>query len=221
MAEPAKKHITQLTSESRAFWTPLFKNLKLEEFQYSAKIGYLSKEFEENGLGRVPAVRFFRNELTKGDIYFEIFNFDNTLYYGTRRLYKLNHNPFFEADTVNYKKINHPTFETYAVKMTDFELINESPMTALFPEFHVKTVAEPTTVKSYGKSESGALVEEKPEAKIDNPAITSSFPILEEFEDANANQMTMRDYYCMLQNVPMSNKKWLNQLISEGRKWQK
>jgi hypothetical protein len=31
----------------------------------------------------------------------------------------------------------------------------------------------------------------------------------------------MRDYYCMLQNVPLSNKKWLNTLIKEGQACQK
>jgi len=32
--------------------------------------------------------------------------------------------------------------------------------------------------------------------------------------------MTIRDIYCIVQNTPMSNKKWLNNLIKEGKKWQ-
>jgi hypothetical protein len=32
--------------------------------------------------------------------------------------------------------------------------------------------------------------------------------------------MTMRDYYCIKQNVPMSNKQWLNDLIKTGVEWQ-
>ena len=42
----------------------------------------------------------------------------------------------------------------------------------------------------------------------------------EDDEDDHYTKMTIRDLYCMLQNIPMSNKKWLNQLIQKGNQWQ-
>ena len=39
-------------------------------------------------------------------------------------------------------------------------------------------------------------------------------------EDDHYSKMTIRDLYCVMQNTPMSNKKWLNTLITEGKKWQ-
>jgi len=42
-----------------------------------------------------------------------------------------------------------------------------------------------------------------------------------EKEDNHYAQMTIRDIYCIVNKVPLSNKKWLNTLIDEGKKWQK
>jgi hypothetical protein len=222
--EAPKKHITQLTAESKEFWRPLFNHMELPEFQFSAKIGYTGKEFESEGLGKIQCVRFFRNELQNGDIYFELYNFDNSFYHeSSRKLYRLRHNPNWEKDTTNYKKVVHPTFETYAVKMSDFELVNETDIKALFPEFvAASAVGTPTKIRSFVNSDEGP--KESPSAIVQEelplPVVTAK-AMFEEYEDANANQMTMRDYYCMLQNVPLSNKRWLNELINEGRKCQK
>ena len=38
--------------------------------------------------------------------------------------------------------------------------------------------------------------------------------------DAHFNAMTIRDIYCIYQNVPLSNKSWLNELIRKGKQWQ-
>lgn len=230
--EAPKKHITQLTAESKEFWQPLFNHMKLTTFQFGAKIGYLGKEFESEGLGRVPAVRFFRNELSKGDFYMELFNFDDTYYHsGVRKLYRLRYNANWESDSKNYKKIEHPKFETFAVKMSDFELVNETSIKALFPEVITEAaIATPTVTKKFVVSEDGPvelkMAEKMAAAELDfrdvEDEVEKTIPAMfAEQEDANANQMTMRDYYCMLQNAPLSNKKWLNELIMEGRKWQK
>jgi hypothetical protein len=38
--------------------------------------------------------------------------------------------------------------------------------------------------------------------------------------DDHITKLTIRDEYCITQNVPLSNKKWLNELIIQGRSWQ-
>ncbi len=38
-------------------------------------------------------------------------------------------------------------------------------------------------------------------------------------EDDNLSKMTIRDKYCITQNVPFTNKQWLNDLIKKGIKW--
>lgn len=35
-------------------------------------------------------------------------------------------------------------------------------------------------------------------------------------EDASLNSMTIRDFYCIINNVPLSRNKWLNELINQG-----
>ena len=152
-----KKHITQLTTESRHFWNPLFEHMSIGNCLFSAKIGYLGKDFEDEGLFREPAVRFFRNELEKGDFYMELFNFDDSLYHsGKRILYRLPHNPNWESEKQRYRKVEHPKFEIYAVKMSDFQVVNETDIKALFPEMvKAPVIAEPTKVKSFTASESG------------------------------------------------------------------
>ena len=224
--EVPKKHITQLTAESKQFWQPLFTHMGLEKFQFGAKIGYLGREFEVDGLGRVECVRFFKNELDNGDYYFEMYTFSDTYYVeGTRSLYRLRQNANWESEPLKYKKVENPKFLTYAVKMTDFELINETNMKALFPEIiKSEPISTPTTTKIFKSSEAGP-VEVKATATLfksmeveNDEADVFTF---EEKEDSNSNQMTMRDYYCMLQNVPLSNKKWLNTLIKEGQACQK
>jgi hypothetical protein len=40
-----------------------------------------------------------------------------------------------------------------------------------------------------------------------------------EKEDDHISKMTIRDRYCITHNVPLSNKKWLNELIIKGKSW--
>lgn len=77
--------------------------------------------------------------------------------------------------------------------MTDLELVNSTPVTAAYAE--VVTLPE--------ESEEDLFV-----------------GMFSEKEDSHYSAMTMRDYYCIKHNVPMSNKEWLNDLIEKGIKWQ-
>ena len=52
------------------------------------------------------------------------------------------------------------------------------------------------------------------------PADFKGFENYIEKDDIHYSQMTIRDIYCIIQNTPMSNKEWLNNLINEGTSWQ-
>ena len=56
--------------------------------------------------------------------------------------------------------------------------------------------------------------------KVDLGVFEEELPFTEK-DDAHYAQMTIRDIYCIVNKVPLSNKKWLNNLIDEGKKWQK
>jgi hypothetical protein len=201
-----KKHISTITSEYRPFWQKLFEHMGVSTPVFGAKLCYLGKEFSNDGT-RIPCVRFFPNELNTGqDYYTELFDWDQNRYdAGNRTLYRLPFNPNWQKEIDKYVEVTSdklPT-STYAIKLSDLELVNQTNAKALYPDIVI------------AKS---PVVEE-----------TKSFDPFEEFEheemysekdDNHYSSMTIRDLYCVMQNVPLSNKKWLNQLIEKGKQWQ-
>ncbi len=205
--EKPKKHISEITSEYKPFWQPLFDNMGLSNPTFGAKLGYLGKEFQEGGK-RVPAVRFFPNELSSGnDYYLELYDWDQNFYHpDSRVLYRLRHDPKWNLDTDKYVEVPSDKLpvSTYAVKISDLEIVNQTPATAKYPEMlKASKLAEPTLGMP-------SLFDEEEEEDM-----------YTEKEDDHYTKMTVRDMYCMLQNVPLSNKKWLNDLINKGKQWQK
>ncbi len=206
--EKPKKHISELTAEYKPFWQPLFDNMGLSNPTFGAKLGYLGKEFMEDGK-RVPAVRFFPNELTSGnDYYLELYNWDQTYYHPESRvLYRLRHDPKW---SMNDKYVEVPSDKlpvpTYAVKISDLEVVNMTPVTAKYPD-----MAKPGATEEPALFGAGSLFDHHDEEE----------DVYTEKEDDHYTKMTVRDLYCMMQNVPLSNKKWLNDLINKGKQWQK
>jgi len=88
-----------------------------------------------------------------------------------------------------------PETITYAVKLADLELVNSTPVTAAYAE-----IVEAPGIFDMGEEEFTGMFSEK--------------------EDTHMSAMTLRDHYCIENNVPLSNKKWLNDLIKEGLAWQ-
>jgi hypothetical protein len=81
----------------------------------------------------------------------------------------------------------------------------------------------PTRYKPYELSKPGTfsyavkvqdLVELSVQPITPSQEVEETEDIIFEKEDAPMSAKTMRDEYCMLNNVPMSNKKWLNDLIT-------
>lgn len=208
--EKVKKHISEITAEYKPFWQPLFKDLKIDNPAFGAKLCYMGKEFSNDGT-REACVRFFPNELNSGnDYYTELFDWDQ--YYFTpnhRTLYKLKFNPHWKSEPEKYVEVPSdklPT-STYAVRLSDLEIVNKSDITAIIP-----TVSSEPAPGLFNSS-NGTLFD-----NLQDPFNEESFDgAFAEKEDNHYTSLTIRDLYCMIQNVPMSNKKWLNQLISKNK----
>lgn len=211
----AKKHITEITAEYRPYWQSVFDTLPNPNPQFSAKLCYMGKEFSLGGSTREACVRFFPNELSQeGGIYMELYNWDQGYYEeGYRVLYHLPYDPHWRTNG-NFKEITTTTSgaklstPTYAVRLSDLVRVNRTSVKALGPDM---TIQLETT---------GSKKAEQTQLELDG-FDESSFADFNEMDDNHYTQMTMRDLYCMLQNVPLSNKRWLNTLIENGKQWQK
>jgi len=208
--EKPKKQIPVITAEYRTFWQPLFDNMGLSNPKFGAKLCYMGIEFSNDGT-RVPCVRFFPNELNSGqDYYLELFDWNQNYYDPQHRtLYRLKFNPNWSLETSKYVEVlsdKLPT-STYTVKLSDFDLVNRTDARALTPEISSKPAFLGNAIDNDDATGLFNMEEELSELFVDK-------------DDNHYSSMTIRDLYCMLQNVPMSNKKWLNQLISKGKQWQ-
>lgn len=213
-ADSAKKHITEITADYRPYWQTVFDKTPNPNPPFSAKLCYMGKEFSAGGTTRDECVRFFPNELSQEDgFYMELYNWEQGHYHeGYRVLYHLPHDPHWRTNP-EYKEITTTTSgaklstPTYAVKLSQLQVVNKTSLKALAPELTTRAEksAEPTLFADIDK----LLDEEK------------YSDMYAEMEDAHYTSMTIRDLYCMLQNVPLSNKKFLNQLIEKGQQWQK
>jgi len=199
-----KKSFNDLTIEFYPFWKPLFEKIGESNPAFKSKLCYNSAEFIVEG-EKQPAIRFFQSELNSGhDMYIELCNWDYNFYEPMfRKLYKLKADPTWETQSDKYVQSNNARHVTYAVKLADLELVNETSITKATPQFEEEKEAS-------SKAESTHSMEEEDYSDL-----------YREKEDAHPTTMTMRDKYCMIQNVPLTNKPWLNDLIKQGREWQK
>ena len=185
-----KQTVPVLTKQYREYWNSLLEQLD-NDAKFTAKLCYTEKD-----TGHV-CFRVFPSELTSGkDLYMEFFDWDGNHYYPTlRKLYKLKFDATWKSQTDKYKEITAPnlTTPTYVIKVSDAELINATEITAAIPK------GIPTKVNPMELFE------------VAEP--------LEEREDGHYSSTTIRDLYSIFNNVPLSNKPWLNDVIKEGRKW--
>lgn len=196
--EKPKKHIKEITTEYLPFWQTYFEHEGVTSPKFGAKLCYMGKEFGDE---REECVRFWPSELSCGkDFYVELFNWDHDHYdRDNRRLYKLPYNADWKNNNKSYVPVETGLESTtYAVKLSDLELVNITPITAAYADVSVKTVAY--------------VYAGKDDHMFDD--------LFTEKEDAHYSSMTMRDHYCMTHNVPLSNKKWLNELIKTATAWQ-
>jgi len=202
-AKSSKKSFSDLTEEYYPFWESVFKALKIDDPMFRVKLCYNSKEW--SNMEKFLSTRFFENELDKGiDVFIEVCDW-NANYFEPmfRKLYRVKYDKHWR-DSGKFKLVKKE-IKSWAIKMSDLELINTTPLTAEKPENINKII--------------GDNIEESTEEKNEMPSEKISLEELMQGDD-HQTAMTIRDLYCIIQNVPMSHKPWLNELVKQGRKWQ-
>jgi hypothetical protein len=214
-----RKHINVITAEFKPYWEQLFADNGIENPLFYAKMCYQGSEFEVVDGRKSECIRFYPSEISKNqDVFVELFDwYDNPYEESYRNLYRLKNKPDWRT-TPNFcvevtKKRDGsllPT-PTYAVRLIELELISRNKIKTAYPEMtktstSVEQTSQATLDLEFKEVDLGAFEEELP---------------FTEKEDNHYASMTIRDIYCIVNKVPLSNKKWLNTLIDEGKKWQK
>jgi hypothetical protein len=208
-----KKHINVITAEFKPYWEQLFADNEVENPLFYSKLCYQGSEFETVDGKKSECIRFYASELSKNqDVFVELFDwFDKPYEEGYRNLYRLKNKPDWKSIPnfsveVTMKSDGTPLISpTYAVRLSELELISRNKIETAYPEM--------TKISA---------VQQSLELNLDAVDDSSEEEqIFTEKEDNHYAQMTIRDIYCIVNKVPLSNKKWLNTLIDEGKKWQK
>lgn len=185
------------TQEFRQYWDPVFKHEKEATPYFTAKLSY--KQGTDN------VVRLFPSELSKGNpVYLEMVNFSFEFLTAERILYRL---PYRKNWKDIYDEKETEKGSTYQIPASMMEIVNVTPVSAKSPIIPVAMEITSSTVAPSGEMD---LFDEDPFTKLH----------LSE-EDAHQSAETIRDHYCIIHQVPMSNKPWLNNLIIKGREWLK
>lgn len=135
----------------------------------------------------ISGITCFESELKK-EFYIELVEFNTAYAKNTYKPYVINNKRCL------YKYIPYTQKETYKIVRVSERT---GPYEVIFiPFFDLELVME-----KYVRDEKKELKEELN---------------LTMLEDAPLNSMTIRDFYCIINNVPLSRNKWLNELINQG-----
>jgi len=183
-----------LLSESEKTFADTYAKLGIAKPYHVQKVCYKPKDKLER------IVRMFPSELSRGDVYMELVDFEYNPLFTPRRLYKLTHRGDFA--TV-YESVEGVSGQSHIVPFSALSLVVDlgaavpaTPTPWDTPRF--TSSAEPTPSELLLDSEEEEIGE----------------------VDAHYNTMTIRDHYCITHNVPLSQKPWLNNLIKQGIEWQ-
>lgn len=184
------------TQEFRQFWDPVLKECETAPY-FTAKLSYKQ--------GTQDVVRLFPSELSKGNpVYLEMVNFSFEFLGDQRVLYRL---PYRKNWKDLYTMKGADKTATYEVPASMMEIVNVTPVSSATP-----FIAHAMEITSSKVTPSGEM------DLFDEDSFTKLH--LSE-EDAHQSAETIRDHYCITNQVPMSNKPWLNNLIIKGREWLK
>ena len=166
-----------------------FKKLGLMNPHFNIKFAYIPKHRED------MVVSMFPSEMDYADgIYLELTNGENYPMYDEPVLYKLRHNPFYkqgEYEIIPADPSRNKNAETYLVPISELELVAGNPKPGFLETLIVK------------KSPFSDI-------KLDKKPIET----FSEGEDNHYSELTVRDLAAIFLKTPVSNKKWLNQVIN-------
>ena len=170
-----------------------FKNLGLMNPTFTIKFAYIPKHRED------LVISMFPNEMETGDdIYIELTDGNNHPLHETAVLYKLRYNPFYkqgEYEVIPADPSRNKKSETYLIPVSELELVAGTPEPGVL-QFSVSKKPQTATQLVFNTANIGSAAIEK------------------EMEDAHYSEMTVRDLAAILLKSPVSNKKWLNNIIN-------
>ena len=187
--------------------------------------------FQKGKYGR--QVQFFESELSKGeDIYLEFYDnvtdekgsiVDIKPFYENRQLFKYRYNPFFseEYDLKEgtnfkgdpYKLFTVPVSELLAVLSDGTEITY-----ALFEKRMADQEKKTAEVETDLPKLQNSLVDDTgfPDFTAELAQSTAQAVAMLTHKDAFVSEMTIQDFAAIMWKKPVSNKQWLNELISKA-----
>jgi hypothetical protein len=175
-----------------------FKDLGLMNPYFTIKFAYVPKHRED------LVVSMFPSEMeAQDDIYLELTDGSHNPIFEQPVLYKLRRNPFYkqgEYEVIPADASRNKNSETYLVPVSELEIVAGTPTPGVLPLSVVK----------------------KPQISIGQLLNTASIDAEDraaqkEKEDAHYSEMTIRDLAAIMLKVPVSNKRWLNDLINQTK----
>jgi hypothetical protein len=175
-------NIRQVTQELRAYWGSLIP----ADAYFTAKVSY-SKGGEQ-------IIRVFRTEISKGDCYLELVDFDGNFLESDRRtLFRI---PF------------HDDWEDRYPQMSE---VGKGPNIQI-PYNSLEVMARETPMTT-AQIKDAQLMDSAPELEDEHAEASR--------KDMLQTGLTARDLYAITHNVPLSNKGWVNNMIRLGREYLK
>lgn len=170
-----------------------FKNLGLMNPTFTIKFAYVPKHRED------MVISMFPSEMETGDdVYIELTDGGNNPIHDTAVLYRLRNNPFYkqgEYEVIPPDPSRNKNTETYLVPVSELEIVAGTPTTGALP----------------------LSVTKKPPVSIGQLLNTAGMDVSseKEKEDAHYSELTVRDLAAIFLKTPVSNKKWLNNIITQ------
>ncbi len=172
-----------------------FKNLGLINPYFTIKFAYVPKHRED------LVVSMFPSEMeAQEDVYLELTDGNHSPVFEQPVLYKMRRNPFYkqgEYEVIPPDASRNKNSETYLVPVSELEIVGGTPTPGVLPLSVVK----------------------KPQISIGQLLNTANMDISseKEKEDVHYSEMTLRDLAAVMLKAPVSNKKWLNDLINQTK----
>lgn len=207
-----------------------FKKLGLPDPAFLIKTAF----FQKGKYGR--QVQFFESELSKGeDLYIELYDnvtdasgtvVDVKPFYEHRQLFKYRYNPFFseEYDKKSGTSSTGSDYSLFTVPLQEMMAVNADGTALSFGLFE-KRLTEIEEKKKAGDFDidlprlQNSLVDNNDfpdftEGLVTKPA-TAAESIVMTHKDPLISEMTIQDFAAIMWKKPVSNKQWLNELITK------
>lgn len=188
MQEPDKK---ENLKKLREFHKEVMDSVGVSEMMLIGKLAYRPSGKQDK------YVSFFHSEISKGhDVFLEFTDRYNVPEDLDRTLYQWRFNPHFEEE---YEKIDDTSKKNvrYLIPVDEFKVVKRYSQEVL--------INEPTLVKKETV---------KPETEKETPI--DEFSLLNPATDPPLNEMTIRDLAAIMLKKPVSNKEWLNNIITKA-----